>query len=106
MSMCKICNNLLKKDTSGDVLKHKCATCGNEFPSQSQDTLIYNSDNKTFNVRKSGKCIWGYPCNQKILQECPSCKYKLIAWELDHLKEKVYGCQCGYSWKNTIANQN
>lgn len=99
MSLCITCKNLLEKDTSGDKLKFKCSTCGDEYDSHGYDTLIYSADHKTFNYKKSGTTIFGYPSNQKIFLDCPSCKAKIVGWEEDHLQEKVYGCQCGYSWK-------
>lgn len=99
MSLCKKCDNLLTKDTTGGKLKYICPSCGTEFPSTGYDTLIYESNNKTFDVKKSGKTIYHYPANQKIMTPCPKCDDEIVAWELDHLQQKIYGCKCGYSWK-------
>jgi DNA-directed RNA polymerase subunit M/transcription elongation factor TFIIS len=42
MKFCKICNNILKISTHGDILKYICQTCLTEYPTEPENTLMKN----------------------------------------------------------------
>ncbi len=103
--ICKNCNNLLVRQTGVQELKFFCKSCGSEFKSETKDTLLYMEEgNAKFNIPKNGKLIYNYPSNSKILKKCPSCNYGLISYELDDDLNRLYGCQCGHSWKEIITS--
>lgn len=95
------CNNLLSKNTSGNQLKFKCNSCGSEFPSTDRDSLIFEESNRTFIMYKSGKSIYNYPANPKVFKDCISCKYAMVAYEVNlTTMKKTYGCgTCNTSWQ-------
>ena len=96
---CNNCFNLLTSFFHNSVLKHKCNACGSIFDIEGVNTLVYaDQTNEVFDMKKSGKTIYYYPCNQKIELDCPSCDEHITAWERDYRDNKVYGCKCGYSW--------
>lgn len=95
---CSKCDNLLHKITTDGTLKLGCLSCGSEFPVSPKDTLLISENDKPYETKKSGKVIFNYPSNQLSIDPCPKCKVKLTAWELDQQMNKIYGCNCGYSW--------
>lgn len=103
--LCAQCNNILQKVTDTGKLKYLCITCGTEYTANGQDTLIYIEDNKSYSLSKDGKTIWHYPANPKVFKSCEKCSIKIVAWENDKDMNKIYGCQCGYSWKEFVAAQ-
>lgn len=103
--LCQKCNNLLDKTTQSGKLKFLCPTCGTEYKATGVDTMIYSEDQRTYDIKKSGKTIWFYPANQKVRLQCPSCKSPLVAWEQDSKQVKIYGCACGYSWKHVLVTR-
>jgi DNA-directed RNA polymerase subunit M/transcription elongation factor TFIIS len=102
--LCPHCNNILQKITDSNRLKYLCISCGSEYKASGMDTLIYSEDKKTYSLAKDGRSIWFYPANQKVFKACQSakCKSKIVAWEQDIEMNKIYGCECGYSWKEII----
>ena len=101
---CSSCHNLLKKVTDANSLKFQCEKCGEEYPAKDIDTLLYTEDKKIYNLYKDGKSIFHYPSNQKIFKDCKSCNAKMVAFERDSELNKIYGCACGYTWKEFISN--
>jgi DNA-directed RNA polymerase subunit M/transcription elongation factor TFIIS len=103
--LCASCNNLLEKVTDMGKLMYFCQSCGTEFAAQGRDTLISSEDNKSYSLSKDGKTIWHYPANPKCFRDCSKCKSKIVAWENDKDMNKIYGCACGYSWKEYVSAQ-
>lgn len=102
--LCSYCNNILEKTTESGVLKFNCGTCGSQFESKGEDSLISNDDKQIFHLIKNGRTIWFYPSNQKVFKACIKCKSKIVAFEVDSQMNKIYGCSCGYSWKEDIQS--
>ena len=102
--LCVQCNNVLQKITDSNRLRYLCTNCGSEYKASSSDTMIYSEDKKIYSQEKNGRSIYFYPSNQKIFKSCRSdkCKAKIVAWEIDREMNKIYGCECGYSWKEII----
>lgn len=102
--LCPKCHNVLSKVTSTGKLRYVCVSCGNEEKASGADSLIYSENSKKIIMPKSGRTIWGFPANKKDRYPggCPACKTPIIAWEMDDI-QKVYGCQCGHSWRQEIA---
>lgn len=98
---CVTCNNILIKRYNNNVLKFFCEVCGSEYDTKGDDTLMYNEDKEKFAVIKDGRVIFFYPSNQKVFKNCESkkCTKTIVAWEQDSDMNKIYGCECGYSWK-------
>lgn len=105
--LCPRCNNILQKITDSSKLKFMCTTCGSEYKASGLDTLIFNDDDKKYSLTKDGRTIWFYPANQKVVKDCDSkkCSKKTVAWENDVEMNKIYGCECGYSWKEFVQQQ-
>lgn len=101
---CIECNNILTKITDTNELKFVCVTCGNEYAANGRDTLISNVDKKNYSMSKSGKVIYYYNSNPKVLKPCEKCTSKIVAYEIDAEMNRMYGCACGYSWKETIKS--
>jgi DNA-directed RNA polymerase subunit M/transcription elongation factor TFIIS len=101
--LCASCHNILQKVTDTGKLKYLCLTCGTEYAAKGHDTLTYIEDNRSYSLSKDGRTIWYYPANPKVWKECTKCKLKMIAWEHDVDMNKIYGCQCGYSWKEFVT---
>lgn len=100
---CPTCNNILIKKYNNNVLKFFCETCGSEFDTTGTDTMMFNEDKEKFSVVKDGRIIFFYPANHKVFKQCESkkCNKNIVAWEQDSDMNKIYGCECGYSWKET-----
>lgn len=96
---CTDCDNILTKITESNHLRFVCITCGNEYSADGRDTLINNVDKKSYSMAKSGKIIWYFNSNPKILKKCEKCPSKIVAYEIDQNMKRMYGCKCGYSWK-------
>lgn len=105
--LCPRCNNILQKITDANKLKFLCPTCGSDYKATGVDTLIIANDKKMYSLAKDGRVIWFYPANQKVFKHCQAkgCKHNIVAWEEDGEMNKIYGCQCGYTWKEFIQNQ-
>lgn len=104
--LCPNCQNMLQKITDTNKLKFLCESCGTEYKATGVDTLIYNEDQQRYSLTKNGRTIWHYPANPKVMKSCqaPRCDQKIVAWENDSQLNKIYGCQCGYSWKEIIQS--
>jgi DNA-directed RNA polymerase subunit M/transcription elongation factor TFIIS len=105
--LCPNCHNILQKITESNKLKFLCASCGSEFKATGSDTLIFSEETQLYSLSKDGRVIWSYPANQKVFKKCESksCSKKIVAWESDNEMNKIYGCQCGYSWKENVQKK-
>lgn len=98
---------MLQRHTAMNKLKYTCPACGAEYSAGAADTLIFTEDKKTYSLTKDGRTIWHYPSNQKVFRKCENprgCKNTLVAWENDSELNKIYGCECGYSWKEYVTS--
>jgi len=105
--ICSNCNNILIRQTGVQSLKYSCLSCGSSFPASVEDTLLYTEEgNAKFTLIKNGKSIYYYPSNQKVYRKCTNdkCNHNIVAWENDSELNKIYGCQCGHSWKENISS--
>lgn len=101
--ICTNCNNILIRQTGVQELKYMCLSCGSLYSATNQDSLLYSEEgNAKFTLTKNGKSIYFYPSNQKVYKKCTKCSHPIVAWENDKELNKIYGCQCGYSWKESI----
>jgi len=104
MVLCPKCDNILTKATNTGHVRFICASCGHEAKASGIDTLIYQEGAQKIEMKKSGKTIFWYAANPKMHYPggCPKCKESIVGWELDRQLQKIYGCKCGYSWKQTL----
>ncbi len=104
--LCPTCQNMLQKMTDSNKLRYSCWSCGSEFEATGIDTLIYVDEKKKYSLTKDGRTIWHYPANQRVHKRCESptkCNETIVAWENDDTDMNIiYGCRCGYSWKDVV----
>ena len=99
MTICKNCDNILTKHTDVNGLRFKCSSCGSEYKSAPIDSRIsHSSITEKIQRPKNGRTIFCYAANPKIATPCPKCKATITAWELDSNMQKIFGCNCSYSW--------
>lgn len=98
--LCDKCDNILRKIFHQGEMVHAC-TCSNIYTISEIDTLIYDEEKKDFTLAKDGRSIWHYPSNPKVKMQCnaSNCKEPIVAYEVLKDLSRVYGCKCGYSWK-------
>ena len=102
--LCSNCKNILEKVSDSSGLKFRCTSCGSDFPANSKDSLFIDDEKKIYSLAKSGKSIWYYPSNPKVLKPCPECKAKIVAYERDKEMNNRYGCQCGHTWFELLSS--
>jgi DNA-directed RNA polymerase subunit M/transcription elongation factor TFIIS len=106
MTICKQCKNILTKQTGSSGLKFICGSCGEEYKSTASDTRMSHESSVVKLFRpKSGTAIYHYASNPKSYTPCPECKSPITAWERTNEFRKIHGCQCGYSWIDTIEEK-
>lgn len=98
--LCDKCDNILTKVFKDSELVYRCS-CGTDYPVSDIDSLILDEEKKAYTLIKDGRTIWYYPSNPKVWMKCnrKSCKETIVAFETSPDMSKVYGCQCGHSWR-------
>lgn len=100
MTYCKMCQHIMVKQTSADLVKFYCPNCSTTSQGRPDDTLMYSNirmidENEmfgNFKVHASED-----PCTNKILGKCKKCPMPYMTLIRTGAQERGHLiCRCGY----------